>query len=101
MNQLPLELPPPRARRRDPATSHAAAARVAKVTPNQRDVILAKLTRPMTAYELAAATGFTQVQVCRRLPELNALRLAHPTDQVRDGSRLWDSGPRPTPQEET
>jgi len=93
--QLSIFDPPPRARRRDPKTSHQAAAKVAKVTPSQRNIIMARLTRPMDAYEIAAATGFSQVQVCRRLPELDALGLAHPTEEVRNGSRLWARGPRP------
>lgn len=97
MDQLGLDLAPPepRARRRDPSTSHAAAKKAASVAPNHRNLIMAKLTHPMDAYDIAAATGLSQVQVCRRLPELDAMGLAHPTGTVRDGSRLWMRGPRP------
>lgn len=84
------------ARATDPATSHAAAARATSVAVNHRNIVMARLTRPMTAYDLAEATGLTQVQICRRLPELEEMRLAHPTGEMRNGSRLWMRGPAAT-----
>lgn len=89
MEQLGIFDPQPRARRNDPGTSHAAASKARSVAPNHRNLIMAKLTEPMNAYDIARATGLTQVQVCHRMPELATLKLAYPTDQHRDGSRLW------------
>lgn len=89
MEQLGLFDPQPRARRKDPTTSHVAAHKARTVAPNHRNLIMAKLTEPMNAYDIARATGLTQVQVCRRMPELDELKLAHPTTEHRDGIRLW------------
>lgn len=62
----------PRARKSDPATSHAAAARVApKLRAQQQQVLIAlRLWPGSTAVELAKAAGLDRYLVSRRLPEL-------------------------------
>ena len=95
MNQLSFFEPEPRtlARRSDPSTSHAAAKRASRVAPNHRNIITAALEHgPATIYDLAARTGLSHVQIARRLPECEQIGTAHPTDQKRDGCRLWAKG---------
>jgi hypothetical protein len=76
-----------RARRTDPETSHAAAAKA---------LILAALEKGNgNIYEIGKACGLTHVQVARRLPEMDGLQLAHPTDERREGCRVWAKGPKP------
>lgn len=71
---LVLPLPPPRARRSDPATSHIAAARVREFASGHFSAILAALTAPgATIYELAARTGIDHVAIARRMSELEKL----------------------------
>lgn len=91
MEQLSIFDPRPRARRRDPSTSHEAAARVAPVTANHRNRIMAVLVGRMTIKEIARALGdLDHVAVARRMPELFELKLARPTDEKRDGCRCWE-----------
>lgn len=83
---------PPRARHRDPETSHAAASKVGGLAARHRDLILAALTRPGNIYEIGARCGLTHVAVARRLPELHGAKpkpLAEPTEEKRDGCRVW------------
>lgn len=87
MNQLSLTLEPPKARRRDPVTSHKAAERAKAFAPTHAQRIHAELLEgPMTADEIACATGLTVVQVCRRLPEIAGIR---PMPLERNGFRVW------------
>jgi hypothetical protein len=68
----------PRARRTDPATSHEAAALAGGVAADHCQRILDVLSESpvfLGATEIAALCSLTQVQVCRRLPELRALGL--------------------------
>lgn len=81
--------PAPRARRRDPSTSHTAAKRVSGVAINHRNVIMAALATPGTIYDIGARCGMSHVQVARRLPELEEMGLAAPTEEKRDGCRVW------------
>lgn len=87
-----------RARRRDPATSQAAARNADKFASSHAGRILAALKAhgPKTAHELHT-TGLTVVQVDRRLPELSKLGLAKVVklddgaDMVRGGFRVWEA----------
>lgn len=81
--------PRPRARRKDPATSHAAAARAESFAARHQDRILAALEQPGTIYDLAARTKLSHVAIARRMPELHAAGLAEPTQEKRDGCRVW------------
>lgn len=61
----------PRARRSDPATSHAAARNAERFADTHKGRILEALKEgPRTAAGIAAMTGLTVVQVDRRLCEL-------------------------------
>lgn len=87
-----MDLPPaPRARRKDPATSHVAAAKAASFAVSHRNRIMAALSAPGTIKEIAERTGIDHVAVARRMCELQRppLRLAEPTDEKRDGCRVW------------
>lgn len=96
MNQLSLSLDAARARRRDPATSQAAARNAEKFASSHAGRILAALKAqgPKTAHELHT-TGLTVVQIDRRLPELSKLglvrvvKLDDGADMVRGGFRVW------------
>lgn len=87
MNQLTLDIGEPRtlARRTDPATSHAAAARVNEFAGSHRAQVLAalKLHGPMTADQIATRTRLQSQQVNKRLPECQRLGLAAPTGDER------------------
>lgn len=90
MNQLGLDLQPPRARRKDPDTSHAAARKAALFQGSHHKLILDALAvAPGNIYELGRRTGLGHVAVARRLPELDALKLAEPTEEKREGCRVW------------
>lgn len=92
MNQLNLTLEPPKARRRDPSTSHAAAKAAKRFQASHAGRILEALrVHPMTAKELAAHTQLTIEQVCRRLPELADARVMTVGGQPleREGFRVW------------
>lgn len=62
----------PRARKRDPATSHAAAASAGALRSRHQLEIVAALDQfgPLGKDGIARMTGLTGVQVCRRLAEL-------------------------------
>jgi len=91
-------LPEKHARATDPATSHAAAARINEFAGSHCVRILACLRKygPMSKDEIAARTGLTGVQVDRRLPDLEWTGDAMPTPFTskslsgRD-ERLWVS----------
>lgn len=89
MIQLALTLPAPRARRRDPATSHKAAARAQSVAPSHRNIIAAALETPGTVKDVAARTGLSQYAASKRLAELAAMGLIRLTGQEREGCREW------------
>lgn len=99
--QLELTLPPPRARRHDPATSHAAAERASRFSESHAGRIhVALMAGPQTAHELAERTGLTVVQIDRRLPELQRIGLAAVVVcdgriVTRDGFRVWWATPEP------
>jgi hypothetical protein len=63
---------PPRARRRDPRTSHAAAAQVQEFAGGHYLTILwrLRLHGPQTVSEIAAGTGMAEQQINKRLPEM-------------------------------
>lgn len=69
-----VELEPPRARRCDPDTSHASAARVGEFDAIHFDKIKKALATPGTIYDLADRTGLDAVQIARRLPEMRGVR---------------------------
>ena len=87
MNQLSLTLEPPKARRRDPVTSHKAASKAKLFAPTHAQLILDVLgVGDFTAKEIADCSRLTVVQVCRRLPEIKGVK---PLDIERDGFRVW------------
>lgn len=96
MIQLGLPLLTPRARRRDPATSHVAAARADEFAHEHFGKILAALEQGRgTIHELAHRAALDHVQVARRLPELEAAARARPTDETRPSPggrpcRVWE-----------
>lgn len=94
MDQLSILFAPlPRARKKDPDTSHRAATKAAGMAVNHRNRIMAVLDRPQTIKEIAARLGdLDHVAVARRMPELKELKLAHPTEERRDGCRVWARG---------
>lgn len=90
MNQLPLCLVVPLARRTDPATSHAAANRAAFIAPSQRNIIAAALAyEPGTVKMIADRTGLSQYAVSKRLPELERMGLIELTGREIEGCREW------------
>lgn len=70
--QLCLVLPMPRARRRDPITSHLAAAGARELQAGHASRILAALRDggPGTIYEIGDRCGLTNVQVARTIAAL-------------------------------
>jgi len=92
MNQLAIDFGTParpadtlpRARKRDPATSHAAAAAAASLSGEHQAAILAALARfgALGKDGIAARTRLSGVQVCRRLPELERAGLVAPTGRT-------------------
>lgn len=82
MNQLSIDFTArTHARSSDPATSHAAAARITEFASGHCGKILAALKAhgPQSPQQLADLVGLNQFQVCRRLPELQKSGLAAPT----------------------
>ena len=77
--------PPPRARRTDPDTSHAAANSMAEGAKGQRSRIHAYLTEfgPHTADELDEALDLRVTSAGRRLSELKEKGLAERTTEKR------------------
>jgi hypothetical protein len=67
---LALPAPPPRARAKDPAPSHLAAARVEEFADDHHSRIHKALETPGTIYDIAERTGLDAVQIARRLPEM-------------------------------
>ncbi len=93
MNQLTLTLEPPkahtRARRTDSDTSHQAAkfADTQKAASERLSIYLAVCNGgPMTAREIATATGIDYIEVQRRISEVLGLTK---TKEVRDSCRVW------------
>ena len=93
-----------RARRDDPATSHAAARRVGEFGHVHHAVILTALEArgPATIYELAERTGLDHVAVARRMSELAGgvpgTGRVHRTGETRPGPTgrqcdVWAHGP--------
>ena len=97
MDQAAFDFTVSHARRSDPTTSSRAAASMIASSEAQREAVYWALLRagvPLTAHEIAARTGLDQVQVCRRLPDLEKQGRAEPTDIERPGpsgrpSRCW------------
>jgi len=71
---MPLQMPPPRARRTDPATSHEAAAAARELVMRHRAAIVACLQAhgPLGKDGIAARTRLTGVAVARRMCTLQA-----------------------------
>lgn len=97
MNQLTLTLDEPRARRSDPSTSHAAAARSAKFAESHAErILLALQYGALNAEEIGASAGLTVVQVDRRTIEMQRKGLIRVkqlggADVVRNGMRVWEA----------
>lgn len=82
LEQMSFDLRPPRARARrtDPATSRDAARSMRHAATAQAAAVLNALRQgPAGATEIARRCGLTQVQVCRRLSDLQKPGLAKPT----------------------
>lgn len=94
MTQLCLVLPlRPLARRKDPATSHRAAARAERFAGGHHRLILTALAQgPATFKELAARTGLEMHAVARRLPELRDCvpPRVRATGEERNGCTVWE-----------
>ena len=91
MNQLTLVLPFPATRRRDPATSHAAAAKAAAVAPSHRNIIAASLRAngAQTVKGIADSTGLSQYAVSKRIVEMQRMGLIELTGRELQGCREW------------
>ena len=78
----------PRARRTDPATSHAAAAnaRTGRAQVLRERILQALQERAMTARELSDALGEDYFAVQRRMSEVPGI---HRTGEARDGFAVW------------
>lgn len=83
--------PEPLSRSSDPRSSYQAAHAVKEGAAAHRERIVACLLEygPQTAKEIGARLGLTNVQVCRRLPELRKKRKARTTDKPRDRQQVW------------
>lgn len=94
--QAELGLEFPRARRTDPATSHAAADRASELVDRHFESVLKALEgRPGTIYGIGKAAGIDAVAVARRLPELQKLGKARPTERTElspsgRACRVWE-----------
>ena len=85
------------ARKSDPHTSHLAASQVAQFSSAHYDAIITamrKIRRPAGAHEIANRSKLTQVQVCKRLPELERMGFIEATELTRKtetgrSERLW------------
>jgi hypothetical protein len=85
------------ARRTDPATSHAAAARVREFAATHHGKILAAMRRLGNAggaEQIAAYSKIDAYQVRKRLPELERMGFVRATEQTRQTAtgrteRLW------------
>lgn len=73
-----------------------AANKAAAFAVSHRNIIAAALDKgPANIYELGVRCQLSHVAVARRMIELERMKLAHPTDEKRDGCRLWAKGPKP------
>lgn len=94
MNQLQLSFAAYKlARKFDPETSLIAAKKVNKFGSGHCRKILDALIYPMTAHELESFTELSNVQICRRLSDLEKAGLAEPTGDIRKlaerQERVW------------
>jgi hypothetical protein len=78
------------ARRTDPDTSLAAAARAKRFAPKHAAAITGVLWRPMIPPEIAKFTGLTVVQIDRRRHELIVSGQVRLTGRERDGFQQWE-----------
>ena len=89
------DIQPVRARKSDPVTSHTAARNADRFANGHKVRIMESLQQgPRTAAGLAAMTGLSVEQCCRRLPELQKANLAEVmhdggVDVVVNGYRVW------------
>ena len=97
MNQLAMNFDAPRARRRDPATSHKAAERAKAFAPSHAKQICAALSlgpdEGMTAEEISESIGLTVVQIDRRVKQMQrdgliCVRQQNGIDVERNGFRV-------------
>lgn len=90
MTQLALVLPLPLARKRDPATSHAAANKAASIAPSHRNIIAAALREgPATVKQISDRCGLSQYAVSKRLIEMQRMGLIELTGRELEGCREW------------
>ena len=96
MTQLALYLPPPGARRRDPATSHDAARSMRTAATEQAARVFNALQSlgEAGAEQIAERIGMDAYAVRKRLPELEAAGLIATTGDTRRtasgrSERVW------------
>jgi len=96
MTQLALYLPPPGARRRDPATSHDAARsmRTAATEQGARVFNALQALGQAGAEQIAERSGMDAYAVRKRLPELEAAGVIQTTGDTRRtasgrSERVW------------
>lgn len=83
MNQQALVFDAPRARARDPQTSHAAASRAKALQTAHCCLVLGALRQGAAGKdEIGRRAGLTGVAVCRRLAELEKARAVKPTGRT-------------------
>lgn len=96
MNQLSIDFSAPAARRRDPETSHQAAAQAKELAARHNRVILYVLREhgPRGKDGIAQLAMLEGVQVARRLSELHKAGKVIPTGETvlsdtGRGERVW------------
>jgi len=92
MNQLQLDLPPPRARRADPQTSKAAALRVKHGELYQLVLWSLATSGAGSSHDVAARLSASLVSISPRMKPLEVAGfITH--SGVRDGRTIWEVTP--------
>jgi hypothetical protein len=93
VDQLGLDLnPQPRARRKDPDTSHQAAKKAGGIAVSHRNRIMAVLREGKgNIYQIGAKANLSHVAVARRMIELERMGQARPTEERSEGCRVWEA----------
>ena len=91
MQQMTLTLDPPRARTRDPLTSHRAARNARQFAAGHAALIIDALASPGTYKEIAERCGLERHAVARRLKELETAGRVRRTAAERDGCAVWEA----------
>ena len=91
--QIEMELSPPRCRRSDPSTSHAAAKKARRFASGQAVTILNALKQhgPLAPCQMFTFTGLTTTQADRRRKEMVLAGLIRVLDRDVDGCAVWEA----------